>query len=298
MDGAVRTLGLDLGGTNIKLVVLHDGELIDQRETATPVGGRRSCGRSAAHGRARPFGRASRLDRRRAARSLQRCRGGAAPAESLRRVDGNGGPGTARGGLRKSRTPDQRRSRVCARRESLLGAGRGASNVMCIVCGTGIGGGLILGGKLHLAGRAPARASSATTPWRRTGRRVSAATAGASSLYAGARAIAAAAGAPTFDETLARARSGDAAALTALAQRRRADRARSRERPDLPGARPGRDRRGRRSRGRAAPRLTANVRGRPCSRGGPLDLIAITAAELGPRAGAIGAALWGSGTDH
>ena len=34
--------------------------------------------------------------------------------------------------------------------ESRLGAGRGADDVMCIVCGTGIGGGLVLGGRLHL----------------------------------------------------------------------------------------------------------------------------------------------------
>ena len=34
--------------------------------------------------------------------------------------------------------------------ESTLGAGRGAPNVMCIVCGTGIGGGLVLDGRLHL----------------------------------------------------------------------------------------------------------------------------------------------------
>jgi predicted NBD/HSP70 family sugar kinase len=34
--------------------------------------------------------------------------------------------------------------------ETRIGAARGAQDVVCIVCGTGVGGGLVLGGRLHL----------------------------------------------------------------------------------------------------------------------------------------------------
>lgn len=176
--------------------------------------------------------------------------------------------------------------------ESRLGAGRGADDVMCIVCGTGIGGGLVLGGRLHLgpeqrAGEFGHHTVQEDGPVCECGNH------GCLELYAGARAIAAAAGTSTFDEAVAHARAGDVRATEAL------ERA-----GDLIGL------------------AIANVLIFLCpqrvvigggvvqagdlllgplrrsiterARVAPLDRIAIAAAELGPHAGAIGAALWGA----
>src|SRR5439155_10337372 len=101
--------------------------------------------------------------------------------------------------------------------ESRAGAGRDAENVLCIVCGTGIGGGLVFGGRLHLgpnerAGEFGHHTVAEEGPPCECGNR------GCLELYAGARAIAAAAGAPSFHETVVRARAGDDAALHALAR--------------------------------------------------------------------------------
>ena len=176
--------------------------------------------------------------------------------------------------------------------ESRLGAGRGADDVMCIVCGTGIGGGLVLGGRLHLgpdqrAGEFGHHTVQEDGPVCECGNH------GCLELYAGARAIAAAAGTDTFDEAVARARDGDARATEALARA-----------GDLIGL------------------AIANVLIFLCpqrvvigggvvqagelllepmrrsiaqrARVAPLERIAIATAELGPHAGAIGAALWGA----
>jgi glucokinase len=110
-------------------------------------------------------------------------------------------------------------------------------------------------------------------------------------LYAGARAIAAAAGAPSFDETVARARSGDDSALRALA--------RAGELIGLAIANvliflaPDRVVVGG-GVAEAGELLLAPLRASVADRArvAPLDRIAIAPAELGPRAGAIGAALW------
>jgi glucokinase len=176
--------------------------------------------------------------------------------------------------------------------ESRLGAGRGGNDVMCIVCGTGIGGGLVLDGRLHLgpeqrAGEFGHHTVSEDGPVCECGNH------GCLELYAGARAIARAAGAETFDETLERARAGDRRATEAL------DRA-----------------------GTLIGLAIANVLIFLCpdrvvvgggvaqagellleplrrsiaahARVAPLDRIAIAPAELGAHAGAIGAALWGA----
>ena len=76
--------------------------------------------------------------------------------------------------------------------ESKLGAGRGAADVMCVVCGTGVGGGLVLGGRLHLGvtdrgGELGHHTVDETGPACPCGNR------GCLELYAGARAIATAA---------------------------------------------------------------------------------------------------------
>jgi glucokinase len=174
--------------------------------------------------------------------------------------------------------------------ESTLGAGRGAANVMCVVCGTGIGGGLVLGGRLHLgpnqrAGEFGHHTVSEDGPACECGNH------GCLELYAGSRAIATAAGAPSFHETVLRARSGDAAAIRALA--------RAGEligvavanvliflAPDRVVVGGGVVEAGE----LLLEPLRASVSDH--ARVAPLERIAIASAELGQRAGAIGAALW------
>lgn len=176
--------------------------------------------------------------------------------------------------------------------ESRLGAGRGAGDVMCVVCGTGIGGGLVLGGRLHLgpeqrAGEFGHHTVAEGGPVCECGNH------GCLELYAGARAIAAAAGAATFDEAVIRAREGDTGAVAAL------ERAGSLiglaianlviflcpERVVVGGGV-----------AQAGELLLGPLRAsvEAHARVAPLERIAIAPAELGPHAGAIGAALWGA----
>jgi glucokinase len=163
---------------------------------------------------------------------------------------------------------------------------------MCIVCGTGIGGGLVLGGRLHLGPDARAGEFGHHTVVEE-GEPCECGNRGCLERYAGARAIAAAAGAETFAEAVAAARAGDERAAAALARA-----------------------------GTLIGLAIANVLIFLCpdtvvvgggvaeagdlllgplrasladrARVAPLDRIRVVPAELGPRAGAIGAALWGA----
>jgi glucokinase len=285
----MRALGLDLGGTNIKLALLEDGVLVEQREAPT---------RSEDGGPAAVLQRIVELGR------------SVGPVDSvgvalpglfdeqgvivlLPNLYGSWTGTPAREPLEAGFGAPVRLindGHAFALAESTLGAGRGAANVMCIVCGTGIGGGLVLDGRLHLgpderAGEFGHHTVSEEGPLCECGNR------GCLELYAGARAIAAAAGAPSFDETVARARSGDDSALRALA--------RAGELIGLAIANvliflaPDRVVVGG-GVAEAGELLLAPLRASVADRArvAPLDRIAIAPAELGPRAGAIGAALW------
>jgi glucokinase len=285
----VRALGLDLGGTHIKLALLEDGVPVEQREAET---------RSEDGGPARVLERIVELGR------------------SVGAVDSIGValPGLfdedgvvvllpnlygAWTGMRVREPLEQglgapvrmiNDGHAFALAESTLGAGRGAANVMCVVCGTGIGGGLVLGGRLHLgpnqrAGEFGHHTVSEDGPACECGNH------GCLELYAGSRAIATAAGAPSFHETVLRARSGDAAAIRALA--------RAGEligvavanvliflAPDRVVVGGGVVEAGE----LLLEPLRASVADH--ARVAPLERIAIASAELGQRAGAIGAALW------
>ena len=100
--------------------------------------------------------------------------------------------------------------------EARVGAAAARTDVMCIVCGTGIGGGLVLGGRLHL-GIDDRAGESGTTPSSSTGRSASAATTAASSCSRRPRHRRARPGGTSFDDALAAARAGDEAALAAIA---------------------------------------------------------------------------------
>jgi glucokinase len=286
----VRSLGLDVGGTNIKLALLEGGEVVERAEAPTlseqgpeavllrlvELG--RTAGRVESVGVAWP----GLIDADGAAVLLPNLHGAWA-GRRLREPleDGFGQP-----------VQLVNDGHAFALAEATLGAGRGAANVMCVVCGTGIGGGLVLGGRLHLGPEARAGEFGHHTV-SEEGLPCECGNRGCLELYAGARAIAAAAGAPTFDEALARARAGDLQARDALH--------RAGELVGLAIANvliflaPDRVVVG----GGVANAgqlllepLRASVRDR--ARVAPLDRIAIVAAELGAGAGAVGAALFGA----
>jgi glucokinase len=287
----VRALGLDLGGTNIKLALFEDGALVERAEapTLSEVGGPdavllrivelgRSVGPVDTIGVALPG-----LFDEDGVTSLLPNVHGAWNGRPVR------APLTERFGQDVRLIND---GHAFALAESRLGAGRGAANVMGIVCGTGIGGGLVLDGSLHLgpaqrAGEFGHHTVVEGGPECECGNR------GCLELYAGARAIARAAAAPSFDEALASAREGDPEAVHALG--------RAGELIGLAIANvliflcPDRVVVGG---GVAAAGelllgpLRASIADH--ARVAPLELIQIVEAELGPRAGAIGAALWGA----
>jgi glucokinase len=288
----MRSLGLDVGGTNIKLVVLEDERVVEQREAPTlsergpedvlrRIG---ELGRSAGAVDSAGVALPGLFDDDGAARLLPNLEGEWAGRQVR-------APLEAALGRPVHLVND---GHAFALAEATLGAGRGTPNVMCVVCGTGIGGGLVLGGSLHLGPSARAGEFGHHTV-AEDGPRCECGNHGCLELYAGARAIAAAAGATTFDETIARARDGDPRSQAALG--------RAGELIGLAIANvliflaPDRVIVGG---GVAAAGelifepLLASVRER--ARVAPLEQIPIVPAELGPRAGAIGAALYGGHT--
>ena len=287
----MRALGLDLGGTNIKLALLENGELIERADapTLSEVGGPaavlerivelgRSVGPVESIGVALP----GLFDEHGVTSLLPNVHG-----------EWNGQP--VRAPLAESFGREVRLindGHAFALAESRLGAGRGAANVMCIVCGTGIGGGLVLGGSLHL-GPAERAGEFGHHTVVEGGAECECGNRGCLELYAGARAIARAASARSFDEALASAQEGDPDAMHALG--------RAGELIGLAIANvliflcPDRVVVGG-GVAAAGELLLGPMRSSIAdhARVAPLDRIQIVEAELGPLAGAIGAALWGA----
>jgi glucokinase len=283
----MRSLGLDLGGTNIKLALLEDGAVVARDETPTGAGVDAVLDRMAALARA-----AGAVDS--VGVALPGLFDGDGVAVLLPALEGwTGHPvGAAleqRLGLPVRLVND---GHAFALAESTLGAGRGGGNVMCIVCGTGIGGGLVLDGKLHLgpeqrAGEFGHHTVVEDGPLCECGNR------GCLELFAGARAIAAAAGAASFDAAVTAARAGDERARVAVARAGTLiglaianvliflcpDRV-------VVGG----------GVAQAGDLLLAPLRASIADRArvAPLDRIEIAPAVLGAHAGAIGAALWGA----
>ncbi len=287
----MRQLGLDLGGTRIKLAVLADGRCVasDEAETRSEEGPDAVLERIVALGRGAgtvdSVGVAvpGLFDDRGNVVLFPNLHGSWAGRQLLAPLEEGLG--------RPVRLVNDGHAFALA--EATLGAGAGGTTVMCIVCGTGIGGGLALDGALHLgpdgrAGEFGHHTVAEDGPVCRCGNR------GCLELYAGARAIAAAAGAASFDEALAAARTGDARAVEAI---RRAG-----ELIGLAAANlaiflcPDRVVVG----GGVASAgdflfdpLRASLEAR--ARVAPLDRTAVVPATLGPSAGAIGAALYAAG---
>jgi glucokinase len=208
----MRHVGLDVGGTNIKLVVLEADAVVERGSEPT----RSEDGPEAV------------LDR------LAALAGGAEAATvgvafpGLTDHEGRGilfpnlhgdwagwpirEPLTRALGLPVALLND---GNAFALAEARVGAARGARDVMCIVCGTGIGGGLVLGGRLHLGIDDRAGEIGHHTVVL-DGLRCPCGNDGCLELYAGARAVARAAGRDSFDETVAAARAGDEPAVAAI----------------------------------------------------------------------------------
>ncbi len=212
LDRSMRHVGLDVGGTNIKLVVLEGDEVVEQGSEPT----RSEEGPEAVLGRLAALARA---------RGEDASVGVAFPGLVDR--DGRGLLFPNLHGDWRGRPIREPLSRALGRpvalvndghafalAEARVGAARGAQDVMCVVCGTGIGAGLVLGGRLHLgihdrAGEIGHHTVQLDGPLCNCGNH------GCLELLAGARAIARAAG-RSFDDTLAAARDGDEAATAAI----------------------------------------------------------------------------------
>jgi glucokinase len=209
----MRVLGLDLGGTNIKRVLLEDDRVVarDSEPTRSEEGVdavldrltalAREAGTVGSVGVAVP----GLVDSKGRGVLLPNLHGdwvGRPIAEPLRQALG-----------RSVRLLNDGHAFALA--EARIGAARGVEDVLCIVCGTGIGGGLVIGGLLHLgvedrAGEVGHHTVVEDGPLCACGNR------GCLETLAGARAIAGAAGQSSFDDVVVAARRGDERAREAL----------------------------------------------------------------------------------
>ena len=213
-------LGLDLGGTNIKCAVVADGPRVLATDT---------CANGAADGPDAVLARIAELGRATAAPYGEPVTAGLALPGHFDAERGTGvllpnllgdwvgrpiaGPVGERLGLPVTLVNDVRALTLA---ELRVGAGRGARDLVCIALGTGVGGGVVIGGRLHL-GRGHAGEIGHTTvdpdgPPCGCGNR------GCLDRMAGADAIAGAAGQPSVAAAAEAARAGDATARAAFAQ--------------------------------------------------------------------------------
>jgi glucokinase len=201
-----RRLGLDLGATNIKLVLLENERVVERRseptrsEDGAPAVLERVAGLARGAGPVDSVGVAlpGLFDREGRGILLPNLYGdwvGQPIAEPLQRTLG-----------RPVRLINDGHAFALA--EARVGAARGVGDVLCIVCGTGIGGGLVIGGRLHLgvedrAGEVGHHTVVEDGPPCGCGNR------GCLETFAGARAIAEAAGRASFDDVVAAARTDE-----------------------------------------------------------------------------------------
>jgi glucokinase len=312
MDRAVTLhLGLDLGGTNIKCAVVA----LDDEPRATPAAPPRagattaprvlatnSCPTGAADGEDAVLERVAALGRATVAPIGEPATAGLAlPGHFeggagllLPNLLGDwagrpiAGPVGESLGLPVTLVNDVRALTLA---ELRLGAGRGARHLVCIALGTGVGGGVVIGGRLHLGlGHAGEIGHTTVDP---DGPLCGCGNRGCLDRMASAESIAAAAGVATVEAAADAARAGDAGARAAF------ERAGEYVGRVLAGAVvllwPERVVVG----GGVADAgellldpLRAELRRRACV--APVDRIAVVRAELGPHAGAVGAALWGA----
>jgi glucokinase len=210
----LRLLGLDLGGTDIKLAVLEGERVVhtDSAPTSSEDGGppavlRRivELGRSAGPIEAIGLAVPGLVDRDGSAVLFPNLYGDwvgqplAAPlAEEFGRQVALVNDGHA-----------------FALAEARVGAARGSADVICVVCGTGVGGGLVLGGRLHLGLEDRAGEIGHHTVFQ-DGELCGCGNRGCLETIAGSRAIARGAGKQRFADVLEAARLGERDSLAAL----------------------------------------------------------------------------------
>ena len=225
---ATRHLGLDLGATNLKWAVVdHAGDLERRsprgqvptrrrgRRGEVPAGVTAQLAEVAVDGHRRRGARRQRRDRHpgpvRPGRRHDPLPG--QPPGALGRPPG-GGTGGGRGGGARLLIND---ARAFGLAELRLGAGRGASSMVGLTLGTGMGGVIAIDGRVHLghdgtAGEIGHQTIDPDGPWCGCGNR------GCLEAYARADQIAAACGTATAEEAVVRAaRAGDARARAGIA---------------------------------------------------------------------------------
>ena len=289
-------VGLDLGGTNVKCAVVErDGDAL--RVLATDWGPN-----GAADGPAAVLEQVAALGREVVTPFGEPATAGLALPGHFDAARGTGvllpnlagdwagrpiaGPVGERLGLPVTLVNDVRALTLA---ELRLGAGRGARDLVCIALGTGVGGGVVIAGRVHLGlGHAGEIGHTTVEP---DGPLCGCGNRGCLDRMASAQSIASAAGRETVRAAADAARAGDALAIAAFA---RAGEYVGRvlagaivllwpERVVVGGgiAEAGELLLG---------PLRDEVRRRACV--APVDRIAIVPAELGSHAGAVGAALW------
>jgi glucokinase len=290
-------LGLDLGGTNVKCAVLDGERVVGQASAPT----------RSADGPEAVLARVAELGRTTAAPFGPVAAAGLGLPGHFDAAAGTGGllPNLAGDwagrpiarplgealGVPVALVNDVRAMTLA---ELRLGAGRGAEDLVCVALGTGVGGGVVIGGRLHLGlGHAGEIGHTTVLP---EGPRCGCGNDGCLDRVAAASAIAAAAGCDGVEDAVRAAQAGDARAREALAQAGRhvglalagAIVLLWPQRVVVGG-------------GVAAAGelllgpLREEVRRR--ARVAPVDAIAIVPAQLGAGAGAIGAALWAAASD-
>jgi glucokinase len=300
LDGTVTLhLGLDLGGTNIKCAIVEGAAAAD---AAPRVLATESCATGAADGEEAVLARVAALGRATAAPFGAPATAGLALPGHFDAAAGTGsllpnllgdwsgrpiaGPVGELLGVPVTLVNDVRALTLA---ELRLGAGRGALDLVCIALGTGVGGGVVIGGRLHLGlGHAGEIGHTTVDP---DGPLCGCGNRGCLDRMASAASIAAAAGRESVAEAALAARSGDPVAREAF------ERAGEYVGRVLAGAVvllwPERVVVG----GGVADAgelllepLRAELRRRACV----APEISVVPAELGPHAGAVGAALWGA----
>ncbi len=144
-------LALDLGGTSLRAALVRNGAIVERLETATPKPSAPDAVLSAAAELARPLASRAAAVGIACAGAVSGGRVTATAAETF--------PGWVDVALAEHlsaalKLPCQalNDARAAAWGEFVDGAGRGTSEFMFVTVSTGVGAGLVLGGRLHLAG--------------------------------------------------------------------------------------------------------------------------------------------------
>jgi glucokinase len=209
----LRSVGVDLGGTHVKVAVIEDGAVVESTNVPT----RSEDGPAAVLDRLAGLAREARPEGS-VGLALPGLFDASGNATLLPNLHGDwkgtpiAGPLTDAIGAQVVLVND---GHAFALAESELGAGVGCEVMMAVACGTGVGGGLVLHGALHLgaggrAGEIGHHTVAEDGPGCACGNH------GCLELYAGSRAIARAAGRATFDDAVEAAFAGDDQALAAV----------------------------------------------------------------------------------